>query len=104
MADAKKQIEQADPSLVVLDVREREAFRASHLPTARNVPRGELELRANQELPDPTARILVYCQFGKISTLAAQTLRVLGYTRAVALDGGFEAWTRGGFPHAISDH
>ena len=100
MSDAASQIERADPSLIVLDVRERDAFRAAHLPAARNVPRGELELRANKELPDPTARILVYCQFGKISTLAAQTLRVLGYTRAVALDGGFEAWTQGGYPVA----
>ena len=79
-------------------MRERDAFAKSHLPGARNVPRGELELRANSELPDPTARILVYCQFGKISTLAAQTLRVLGYTRAVALDGGFTAWTEQGYP------
>ena len=98
MTEAARQIERAEPSLVVLDVREREQFRSSHLPSARNVPRGELELRANKELPDPTARILVYCQFGKISTLAAQTLRVLGYTRAVALDGGFEAWAQSGLP------
>jgi glyoxylase-like metal-dependent hydrolase (beta-lactamase superfamily II)/rhodanese-related sulfurtransferase len=98
MQEAEHRIGRGDPSIIVLDVREREAFRQAHLPGARNVPRGELELRANQELPDPTARILVYCQFGKISTLAAQTLRVLGYTRAVALDGGFEAWTQNGRP------
>ncbi len=98
LQEAARQVERADPSLVVLDVRERDAFRSSHLPGARNVPRGELELRANKELPDPTARILLYCQFGKISTLAAQTLRVLGYTRAVALDGGFETWTQNGYP------
>ena len=98
MQDARSQIEGRSPSLIVLDVRERDAFAKSHLPGARNVPRGELELRANSELPDPTARILVYCQFGKISTLAAQTLRVLGYTRAVALDGGFTAWTEQGYP------
>ncbi|HEX3596144.1 MAG TPA: rhodanese-like domain-containing protein [Polyangiaceae bacterium] len=98
MQDAERQLRHGDSSSIVLDVREREAFRSAHLPGARNVPRGELELRANKELPDPTARILVYCQFGKISTLAAQTLRVLGYTRAVALDGGFEAWMAHGFP------
>jgi glyoxylase-like metal-dependent hydrolase (beta-lactamase superfamily II)/rhodanese-related sulfurtransferase len=98
MQEVERQVQRADPSLVLLDVRERDAFRAAHIPGARNVPRGELELRANQELPDPTARVLVYCQFGKISTLATQTLRVLGYTRAVALDGGFEAWTQQGYP------
>ena len=57
-----------------------------------------LQLRVNGELPDPTVRILTYCEFGKISTLAAATLRELGYGRAVALDGGFKAWREAGFP------
>jgi glyoxylase-like metal-dependent hydrolase (beta-lactamase superfamily II)/rhodanese-related sulfurtransferase len=98
MEQVLHQIERADPSFVVLDVREREAFRAGHIPGARNVPRGELELRADRELPDPTVHILTYCQFGKISTLAAQTLRVMGYQRTVALDGGLEAWLKAGHP------
>jgi glyoxylase-like metal-dependent hydrolase (beta-lactamase superfamily II) len=98
MAEARRQIEHPDAPLLLLDVREREAFRAGHLPGAHNIPRGELELRADRELPDPTARILTHCHFGKISTLAAQTLRTMGYGRAVALDGGLEAWTRAGYP------
>jgi len=52
----------------------------------------------NAELPDPTARILAYCEFGKISTLAAATLRELGYGRAVALDGGLAAWRDASYP------
>lgn len=84
-------------SLVLLDVREAEAFRAGHLRGARNIPRGELELRADRELPDPTARILTYCKYGKVSTLAAHTLRTMGYTRAVALDGGLDVWTQAGY-------
>jgi glyoxylase-like metal-dependent hydrolase (beta-lactamase superfamily II) len=83
--------------LVLLDVREREAFEAGHLPGARHIPRGQLELRLDHELPDPTVRIVAYCQYGKISTLAAATLRTMGYTRAVALDGGVEAWTQAGY-------
>ena len=43
-------------------------------------------------------RILTYCEFGKISTLAAATLRDLGYGRAVALDGGMQAWREAEFP------
>lgn len=84
--------------LVILDVREKDAFGAGHLPGARHLPRGQLELRINEELPDPTARILTYCEFGKISTLAAATLRELGYTRVVALDGGMKAWREAGYP------
>ncbi|MBS0334488.1 MAG: MBL fold metallo-hydrolase [Proteobacteria bacterium] len=84
--------------MVVLDLREKDAFEAGHVPSARHLPRGQLELRVNGELPDPTVRILTYCEFGKISTLAAATLRELGYTRAVALDGGLKAWREAGYP------
>src|SRR5207245_10514392 len=71
---------------------------AGHVPGARHLPRGQLELRVDKELPDPTTRILTYCEFGKISTLAAATLRAMGYTRAVALDGGIKAWREAGHP------
>jgi glyoxylase-like metal-dependent hydrolase (beta-lactamase superfamily II)/rhodanese-related sulfurtransferase len=84
--------------LVVLDVREKSAFDAGHIPGAQHLPRGQLELRVNEELADPTLRILVYCEIGKISTLAAATLRQLGFMRAAALDGGFKMWREGGFP------
>jgi glyoxylase-like metal-dependent hydrolase (beta-lactamase superfamily II) len=84
--------------VVVLDVREKEAFDAGHVPGAVHLPRGQLELRVNTELPDPTVRILTCCEFGKISTLAAATLRELGFTRAVALDGGMKAWREAEFP------
>ncbi|MGZ6018965.1 MAG: MBL fold metallo-hydrolase [Phenylobacterium sp.] len=83
---------------VILDIREKEAFDAGHVPGARHLPRGQLELRVNSELPDPTVRILTCCEFGKISTLAAATLRELGYGRAVALDGGMQAWREAEFP------
>lgn len=84
--------------LVIVDVREQGEFAKSHLPHALHIPRGQLELRVDKELPDPTARILTYCQFGKISTLAAATLRSMGFGRAVALDGGFDAWVKAGLP------
>ncbi len=83
---------------IVLDVREKDAFAAGHVPGAKHLPRGQLELRVNEEFPDPTLRIVCYCEFGKVSTLAAATLRDLGFSRAVALDGGMKAWREGGFP------
>ena len=98
MDEVKASIEEGAPPLLLLDVREREAFRAGHLRGAHNIPRGELELRADRELPDPTARIVSYCQYGKVSTLAAHTLRTMGYQRAVALDGGLDAWASAGYP------
>ena len=85
--------------LIVLDVRERDAFEAGHIPGARLLPRGQLELRVNDELTDPTRRILAYCEFGRVSTLATATLRQMGFQGAVALDGGMKAWREAG--HAV---
>jgi glyoxylase-like metal-dependent hydrolase (beta-lactamase superfamily II)/rhodanese-related sulfurtransferase len=84
--------------MVILDVREKDAFDANHVPGALHLPRGQLELRVNSELPDPTVKIVTCCEFGKISTLAAATLRELGYLRATALDGGLKGWREAGYP------
>jgi rhodanese-related sulfurtransferase len=84
--------------LIVLDLRERDAFDIGHVPGAVHLPRGQLELRVNTDLPDPTVKILTCCEFGKISTLAAATLRELGYLRATALEGGLAAWRTAGHP------
>jgi len=83
-----------------IDVREKDAYVAGHVPGAKHLPRGQLELRVNTELPDPTARILMVCELGMISTLAAATLRELGYARAAALDGGMKAWREAKLPLA----
>ena len=103
LAELKARVERSEP-LVILDVREKDAFQDGHVPGARHLPRGQLELRVNDELPDPTLRILTICEFGKISTLAAAALRELGYLRAVALDGGMKAWRDALYPVEKEGH
>jgi rhodanese-related sulfurtransferase len=98
MAELRARIDAAPGDLVVLDVRERDAYEAGHIPGAHLLPRGQLELRVDAELPDPTARIVVCCEIGRISTLATATLRTMGFQRAVALDGGVKAWKDAGYP------
>lgn len=98
MEELRDRVEAAPDGLVVLDVRERDAYEAGHIPGARLLPRGQLELRVNEELPDPTARIVTCCEFGRISTLAAATLRTMGFQRVAALDGDMKAWKEAGYP------
>jgi glyoxylase-like metal-dependent hydrolase (beta-lactamase superfamily II)/rhodanese-related sulfurtransferase len=98
LAELNARVERAEDDLIVLDVRERDAYEDGHIPGARLLPRGQLELRVNKDLPDPTRRILACCEFGQISTLAAATLRKMGFQRAVALDGGMKAWREAGYP------
>ncbi|MBW8785328.1 MAG: MBL fold metallo-hydrolase, partial [Novosphingobium sp.] len=97
LAELSERIGSNSRDLIVLDVREKDAFAAGHVPGAIHLPRGQLELRINEALPDPTQRIVTCCEFGKISTLAAATLRDLGYVRATALDGGMKAWSEAGY-------
>jgi rhodanese-related sulfurtransferase len=97
LGELNSRIESGSDDLIVLDVRERDAFEHSHIPRARLLPRGQLELRVNQELTDPTRRIVVYCEFGYLSTLATATLRQMGFQGAVALDGGMKAWREAGY-------
>jgi glyoxylase-like metal-dependent hydrolase (beta-lactamase superfamily II)/rhodanese-related sulfurtransferase len=98
LEDLSERVASGDLGLVLLDVREKDAFVQGHIPGARHLPRGQLELRINEELPDPTVRILCCCEFGRISTLAAATLRTLGFRRAAALDGGVKLWRERGLP------
>jgi glyoxylase-like metal-dependent hydrolase (beta-lactamase superfamily II)/rhodanese-related sulfurtransferase len=97
LAELKTRVETGTNELVVLDVRERDAYEEGHIAGARLLPRGQLELRVNQDLPDPTRRIVACCEFGRISTLATATLRQMGFQRAVALDGGMKAWREAGY-------
>ena len=76
----------------------RDAYAAGHIPGAMHVPRGQLELGADSVFPDPTVRVIIYCEFGKISTIATATMRTMGFAGAIALDGGMKAWREAGHP------
>jgi len=93
-----RRIQSPESDILLIDVREKEAFDVAHIPSAIHIPRGQLELRVNDLLADPTQRILVYCEFGKISTLAAATLKEMGFSRTVALDLGVRHWLEQGYP------
>jgi glyoxylase-like metal-dependent hydrolase (beta-lactamase superfamily II)/rhodanese-related sulfurtransferase len=98
LAELRARNQVRNGELLILDVRERDAYEQGHIPGAKLLPRRQLELRVNQELPDPTLRMVACCELGRISTLAAATLREMGYQRTAALDGGMQAWRAAGYP------
>lgn len=102
MDELRHRLEVRANDFVILDVREKDAYCAGHVAGAVHLPRGQLELKVNDALPDPGVEVLAVCEFGKISTLAAATLRELGYTRATALDGGMAAWRASGHPVEVT--
>ena len=96
MGELRRRLERGHPGVTILDVREADAHAAGHIPGAIHLPRGQIELRVDAVLPDPTVRVLVTCELGKISTIAAATLREMGFSGAIALDGGMRAWKEAG--------
>ncbi|MDP9034400.1 MAG: molybdopterin-synthase adenylyltransferase MoeB [Myxococcota bacterium] len=88
----------AGEKIVLLDVREKDEWRGGYIPGAVSIPRGFLEIQAEQKLPDKNAPIVAYCAGGTRSALAAATLQTLGYTNVETANPGFVRWKDLGFP------
>ena len=75
------------------------------IPGAHVVPRNVLEWRCDmtcehrdRALARPDAHIVLLCDEGYQSSLAAATLQQLGIRRATDVAGGFRAWRADGLP------
>jgi rhodanese-related sulfurtransferase len=79
--------------------------RDGSIPGAVAVSRNVLEWRCapdsqwrDERVSDPARVVVVICDQGYQSSLAAATLKRLGLTRATDVDGGFQAWRAAGLP------
>jgi rhodanese-related sulfurtransferase len=95
---------QANGALLV-DIRGDDQRRDGLIPGAVVLPRNSLEWRCDPASewrhPAITRRdlhIILICQQGYQSSLAAATLKQLGLIQATDLDGGFTAWAAAGLP------
>ena len=115
LARARKRIARLSPrevesaresGAVIVDTRD-SVDRAAEgvIPGSVLVTRNTLEWRADpsSELPDPRLadldrQLIVVCNDGYSSSLAAASLQDLGFSRATDLAGGYRAWKRAGLP------
>jgi sulfur-carrier protein adenylyltransferase/sulfurtransferase len=84
---------------ILVDVREKDEWTEGFIPGARWIPRGFLELRVEDQIPERSSEIILYCAGGTRSALAAQSLAALGYTNVKSMAGGFTAWKRAALPY-----
>lgn len=83
-------------AVTILDVRGSDEHAIGFIPTSRNVPLGKLMLHINDL---PTDRpIVVHCQGGTRSVIAASLLDARGRTNIFNLSGGFKSWQMAGAP------
>jgi rhodanese-related sulfurtransferase len=90
---------------LVVDLREEDELHvAGWVRDSVWAPRGMLEFwadpsdRRHRIEFDPERRLILYCSTGERSAMAAATLQSMGYRDVRVLDGGIEAWKRGGLP------
>jgi len=115
LRESRKKLERLTPQeadralaagALLVDIRsESQRARDGTVPAARFIPRNALEWRLDPSSPsrDPElahadALIIVMCDEGYQSSLAAALLQTLGLSRATDLVGGFQAWRAAGFP------
>lgn len=80
--------------VTVVDVRSANEWRGGHLPGAMHIPLGYLEERS-AEIPR-SKPVVVQCQSGARSAIAASMLERLGVAKAINLAGGFSGWSSAG--------
>ena len=111
LAEARRRITRVEPDeldglqaegALVVDIRPA-AQRAAEgelgfgLIVERNVLEWRFDLTGSHTLPEVTGYdqpVVVVCSEGYASSLAADSLRQLGFTRAGDLTGGYQAWRR----------
>jgi len=84
--------------LMLIDVREDSEWQAGHAASAVHIGRGILERGIETAAPDKAQRIVLYCQGGSRSALAADTLQKMGYTNVFSLAGGYAGYQAVGLP------
>lgn len=90
-AKEAKTIMETQPDYIIIDARTQEEFADGHIEGAIMIPEYEIANRAEQQLPDKDALILVYCRSGRRSKIASEELVKLGYTNVKEF-GGIIDW------------
>jgi len=84
--------------LLLVDVREESEVARGRIPGAVHLGKGVIERDIEKTIPDTNAEIILYCGGGFRSALVAESLKKMGYTNAVSMDGGWRVWVESGYP------
>jgi rhodanese-related sulfurtransferase len=90
----------ADQKVQLIDVREDNEWLAGHAAGAKHLGKGIIERDIENEVPDKSTELILYCGGGYRSALVADVLQRMGYTNAWSMAGGWKAWKNSGAPVA----
>lgn len=97
--DLEERLE-ANPDLLIVDVREPYEYDAMHIQGSLCVPRGILETACEWEYEETVPElvkarereVVVVCRSGNRSILAVHAMQLLGYRNVVSLKTGLRGW------------
>ena len=89
VADAKTIYQQSDGAVIV-DVREADSAIKSKLNHSVNISRGLIEMKIPDQVPDPHTVILTHCGGGGRASMAAATLKEMGYENVYAITAKYD--------------
>lgn len=98
-AELARQMNTGD--VAVIDVRGQSEWEAGHLPGVPNIPVGYLTDRLN-DIP-ASKPVVVHCQSGARSAIAASVLHANGRRNVVNLTGGFAEWQKQKLPVEVAE-
>ena len=88
---------------LLIDVRDAHERALGMADAALGIANGALVTMPHAHLPDVAAEIVLICQSGRRSQLAAQALAAQGYDNLASVTGGTEAWQSAGLPMQRTD-
>ncbi|MEV4086984.1 rhodanese-like domain-containing protein, partial [Nonomuraea fuscirosea] len=96
-ATARSLIE-ANPDVLVVDVRTPAEFSGAHIDGAINLPLDQVDAHLRRVVADAGGRLLLICQSGNRAERARTALSDAGLSDIAVLDGGMNAWIAAGAP------
>jgi len=96
--EAARVLDEADDTLVLLDVRTPDEFSQARIAGAINIDFYEADFGDRLAELDRAATYVVYCRTGNRSATAVQMMQELGFDYIYELDGGIADWYEAGYP------
>jgi phage shock protein E len=87
---AAQKIHAENPGAVIIDVRDADSVANSKLSDSVNISRGLLEMKILKTCPEAETVILTHCGGGGRASLAAQTLKNMGYQKVYAITAPYD--------------
>jgi len=98
--DVKQAATLQDQGVLLIDVREPDEYAQGHAPGSTLIPLSQFEQRVKELLAAKDKPVALICRSGNRSGRAQQILEKAGFSKAVNVEGGMNAWVKAGLPVA----